>query len=126
MGVRDDLPPAFDNNGNQLFLVSDSIEGEADVKYNQQTTLFTAEELNGSIQDLTLLSDIPEFNLDADVSDSTQAEETQVESNLEAKGDCVILYSECQFKGSSKAACGNPDEVLDFSLPILSIYVPDG
>ncbi|CAD8199895.1 unnamed protein product [Paramecium octaurelia] len=48
------------------------------------------------------------------------------EQNLPAKGDCVILYSECNFRGSSFKYCNKPDEVLSFQLPIQSVYVPIG
>ncbi|CAD8113255.1 unnamed protein product [Paramecium sonneborni] len=48
------------------------------------------------------------------------------EQNLPAKGDCIILYSECNFRGSSFKYCNQPDEVLSFQLPIQSVYVPIG
>ncbi|CAD8190882.1 unnamed protein product [Paramecium pentaurelia] len=48
------------------------------------------------------------------------------EQNLPAKGDCIILYSECNFRGSSFKYCNKPDEILSFQLPIQSVYVPIG
>ncbi|CAD8194839.1 unnamed protein product [Paramecium octaurelia] len=48
------------------------------------------------------------------------------EQNLPATGDCIILYSECNFRGSSFKYCNKPDEVLSFQLPIQSVYVPIG
>jgi hypothetical protein len=45
---------------------------------------------------------------------------------MPAKGECIILYSECNYKGSSFKYCNQPNEMLSFKLPILSVYVPIG
>ncbi|CAD8117294.1 unnamed protein product [Paramecium sonneborni] len=47
------------------------------------------------------------------------------EKDLQPQGECVILYAECEFKGTSKKICKGVEEVLSFSLPVFSIYIPE-
>jgi hypothetical protein len=49
---------------------------------------------------------------------SHEIEKPTLEKDLEASGDCIILYSECNFKGFSKKTCDSPEEALSFELPI--------
>lgn len=124
MTDSEDLIPLEDEFGNQLFVATEDVSDLLDVEYKKDTELFSVDQLGQSLQDFNLIEQVPDIQIE-DLEEKNDQLLT-LDKDLEASGDCIILYSECNFKGVSKKTCDNPEEALSFELPIQSIYVPDG
>ncbi|KAM3144347.1 hypothetical protein pb186bvf_003511 [Paramecium bursaria] len=49
----------------------------------------------------------------------------QSQKNL-VQGSCIIIYSQCQFKGDQMEVCQSLNEIEKFQHDIMSIYIPKG
>ncbi|CAD8190708.1 unnamed protein product [Paramecium pentaurelia] len=103
-------------------------EAEVQITYDQSTSLFTEEQLAQNTE-VRMNKDEPFDYQSEQISPLQSVEQQQIllayEKDLLPQGDCVILYAECQFKGTSKKVCKGVEEVMSFSLPVFSIYVPE-
>ncbi|CAD8120260.1 unnamed protein product [Paramecium sonneborni] len=98
--------------------------------FAQQSPLFTEEELARNSEPA---KEYPSgFNYeDENQSSLNSADQSQVflaaqyEKDLPATGDCVVLYSSCDFKGTSGKVC-KAEDAMNFQIPVFSIYVPIG
>ncbi|CAK91101.1 unnamed protein product (macronuclear) [Paramecium tetraurelia] len=98
--------------------------------FAQQSSLFTEEELAKNSEPAKQYES--GFNYeDENQSSLTSADQSQVflaaqyEKDLPATGDCVVLYSACDFKGTSGKVC-KAEDAMNFQIPVFSIYVPIG
>ncbi|CAD8188087.1 unnamed protein product [Paramecium pentaurelia] len=62
-------------------------------------------------------------NIDAD--QQLQQSESKTIQQL-VQGDCIIIYSQCNFKGEALEACNSLSEIEEFKAQIRSIYIPEG
>ncbi|CAD8109600.1 unnamed protein product [Paramecium primaurelia] len=98
--------------------------------FAQQSSLFTEEELARNSEPAKQYES--GFNYeDENQSSLNSADQSQVflaaqyEKDLPATGDCVVLYSSCDFKGTSGKVC-KAEDAMNFQIPVFSIYVPIG
>ncbi|CAK63759.1 unnamed protein product (macronuclear) [Paramecium tetraurelia] len=98
--------------------------------FAQQSSLFTDEELARNSEPAKQYESGFNFE-DENQSALNSADQSQVllaaqyENDLPATGDCVVLYSACDFKGTSGKVC-KAEDAMNFQIPIFSIYVPIG
>lgn len=60
-----------------------------------------------------------------DMTPTMAASDMKPMAQIEQK-NCIIIYSQCSFKGEQLEACDNLNKLMGFQHPIRSIYIPDG
>ncbi|KAM3126808.1 hypothetical protein pb186bvf_021082 [Paramecium bursaria] len=97
---------------------------------SQDSPLFTEEQLKQSQETLQATATPPSEEYSektlAPAEDSLALLAKNYDQDLPAQGDCIIIYSQCNFKGASAKNCKEPGVLFNFPLPIYSIYIPTG